>query len=174
MRRLACLAVAGLFISLPATAQPDNWQLVREKTEARLREIAGETRGVLGFAAVDLTSGERFGVNENLVFPQGSAIKVPILIEVYKQAGEGKFQLTDRLPEITAGLNSLAQSRGLGLAVLMVTDVVRGSSRLVLAGPAMARLDDLPYERLPDGTLHARDVVSRKKQLLPAILGLVD
>jgi len=38
----------------------------------------------------------------------------------------------------------------------------------------MARLDDLPYERLPDGTLHARDVVSRKKQLLPAILGLVD
>ena len=97
MRTLACLAVAGLFISLPATAQPDNWQLVREKTEERLREIAGETRGVLGFAAVDLTSGERFGVNENLVFPQGSAIKVPILIEVYKQAGEGKFKLADRL-----------------------------------------------------------------------------
>ncbi len=82
-------------------------------------------------------------------------------------------ELTDRLPEITTGLNSLAQARGLGLAVLMVTDVVRGSSRLVLAGPAMARLDELPYERLPDGTLHARDVVSRKKQLLPAILGLV-
>jgi manganese-dependent inorganic pyrophosphatase len=82
-------------------------------------------------------------------------------------------ELTNRLPEITSGLEDLAQSRGLGLAVLMVTDVVRGSSRLVLAGPAVSRLDDLPYERLPDGTLHARDVVSRKKQLLPAILGLV-
>jgi manganese-dependent inorganic pyrophosphatase len=82
-------------------------------------------------------------------------------------------ELTDRLTEITVGLKTLADARGLGLAVLMVTDVVRGSSRLVLAGPAAARLDELPYERLPDGTLNARDVVSRKKQLLPAILGLV-
>jgi beta-lactamase class A len=30
-----------------------------------------------------------------LLFPQGSAIKIPILMEVYKQASEGKFKLTD-------------------------------------------------------------------------------
>jgi manganese-dependent inorganic pyrophosphatase len=82
-------------------------------------------------------------------------------------------ELDGRLDEINAGLRGLAEARGLGLAVLMVTDVVRGTSRLVLAGEKAAVLDELPYQRLPDGTLDAPDVVSRKKQLLPAILGLV-
>ena len=82
-------------------------------------------------------------------------------------------ELVERLPAIRDGLAALSQSRGLALAVLMVTDVVRGGSRLVLAGDQVARLEDLAYKRLPDGTLDAPDVVSRKKQLLPAILGLV-
>ncbi len=82
-------------------------------------------------------------------------------------------ELDSRLGEVTDGLNNLAEARGLGLAVLMVTDVVRGTSRLVLAGKQMAVLDELPYQRLPDGTLNAPDVVSRKKQLLPAVLGLL-
>jgi inorganic pyrophosphatase/exopolyphosphatase len=58
--------------------------------------------------------------------------------------------------------------------MLMVTDVVRGASRLVLAGPHADRLSDLPYTRLPDGTLDAPGLVSRKKQLLPVILGLLE
>lgn len=82
-------------------------------------------------------------------------------------------ELEGRLPEINEGLTALADARGLGLAVLMVTDVVRGTSRLVLAGQQSRVLDELPYQRLPDGTLNAPDVVSRKKQLLPAILGLL-
>ncbi|MCC7361115.1 MAG: DHH family phosphoesterase [Anaerolineales bacterium] len=82
-------------------------------------------------------------------------------------------ELDDRLAEINAGLAALAEARGWGLAVLMVTDVVRGASRLVLAGRQAAALEELPYRRLPDGTLNAPDVVSRKKQLLPAILGLL-
>jgi len=56
----------------------------------------------------------------------------------------------------------------------MVTDVVRGGSRLVLAGENAERLNDLPYTRLPDGTLDAPGLVSRKKQLLPVILGLLE
>ena len=82
-------------------------------------------------------------------------------------------ELDGRLAEIKTGLAELADARGLGLAVLMVTDVVRGTSRLVLAGRQAAALEELPYQRLPDGTLNAPDVVSRKKQLLPAILGLL-
>jgi beta-lactamase class A len=75
--------------------QGDNLTLLREKTEAHLREIAGRTRGVLGLSVVDLTSGERFGFNQDNLFPQASAIKIPVLMEVYKQAGEGKFSLSD-------------------------------------------------------------------------------
>ncbi len=83
------------------------------------------------------------------------------------------LEIGERLGEIRAGLASLCDARGLGIGVLMVTDVVRNASRLVLAGPHVERLNDLPYKRLPDGTLEAPDVVSRKKQLLPAILGLI-
>jgi len=91
------LFVHGLLPVL-ALAQPENWQIVRTKTEARLQEITSSVAGTMGLTAIDLTSGERFGINENLLFPQGSAIKIPILMEVYKQAQAGKFKLTDLRP----------------------------------------------------------------------------
>ena len=72
-----------------------NLKLIQQKTEAHLREIAGRSRGALGLFALDLISREQFAINEHNVFPQASAIKIPVLMEVYKQAGEGKFKLTD-------------------------------------------------------------------------------
>lgn len=92
------IALVCLYILLAATlcsAQEENWKLVREKTEAHLREIVSSTRGAMGLAALDLASGERFSINDGMVFAQGSAIKVTILMEVYKQSREGKFKMTD-------------------------------------------------------------------------------
>ena len=63
--------------------------------------------------------------------------------------------------------------RSLEFAILMVTDIVRSASRLVIAGNR-GILKELPYNQLPDSTLEASGVVSRKKQLLPVILGLVE
>jgi beta-lactamase class A len=75
--------------------QGGNLILLREKIEARLREIAERTRGVLGLSVVDLTNGAHFGFNQDNIFPQASAIKIAVLMEVYRQAGEGKFKLAD-------------------------------------------------------------------------------
>jgi beta-lactamase class A len=94
LKRTAFIPIYFLF-ALPLLAQPENWKVVHDKTEAKLREIAGNVRGAMGISALDLTSGERFAINENMLFPQGSAIKIPVLMEVYKQASEGKFKLTD-------------------------------------------------------------------------------
>ena len=58
--------------------------------------------------------------------------------------------------------------------MLLVTDMVRGTSRLLVTSDAPSILDDLPYPPLPDGTRDAQGVVSRKKQLLPAVLGLLE
>jgi len=126
MRRLFLLGIVLLVVCPPAAAQLDAWQLIREKAEANLREIAAGSRGVLGLVAVDLTSGERFAINEDFVFPQGSAIKVPVLIEVYKQAGEGKFKLTDRLPvtrAIQVGGDGVLQHFGDATPELSIGDV---------------------------------------------------
>jgi manganese-dependent inorganic pyrophosphatase len=84
------------------------------------------------------------------------------------------LQLTEHLPPLQSALNDLRDKRGLNFAMLLVTDIVRGTSRLLISSNAPSVLDDLPYPPLADGTRDAQGVVSRKKQLLPAVLGLLE
>ena len=85
-----------LFLAFTATAfaQPFKEQL-KMKTEKQLHDIIDSSPAITGLMAIDLISGESIGINENLVFPTASAIKVTILMEVFKQAAEKKFALTD-------------------------------------------------------------------------------
>jgi manganese-dependent inorganic pyrophosphatase len=76
----------------------------------------------------------------------------------------------DRLHE---ALVNLRDQKGLDFVMLMVTDVVRGSSRLLLTSDVPA-LGGLPYARLADGSFRAQGVVSRKKQLLPTVLSALE
>ncbi len=82
-------------------------------------------------------------------------------------------EVADHIPELQRALSEMQTSQGLGFAMLMVTDVVGGSSRLLTANmpPVLA---GLPYKPLPDGTWFADGIVSRKKQLLPVILGMLE
>ncbi|MCB9422703.1 MAG: DHH family phosphoesterase [Ardenticatenaceae bacterium] len=82
-------------------------------------------------------------------------------------------QLAEHLESLRKALSDLADSKGLDFAMLMVTDVVRGSSRLLLTKMVPA-LEVLPYPHQNDGTLHAEGVVSRKKQLLPAVFSALE
>jgi manganese-dependent inorganic pyrophosphatase len=83
------------------------------------------------------------------------------------------MQLSDNLDRLATALNALREQKGLDFGMLMVTDVVGNSSRLVLVNPPPL-LDGLPYPHMQDGTLQAEGVVSRKKQLLPVVLGLLE
>jgi manganese-dependent inorganic pyrophosphatase len=82
-------------------------------------------------------------------------------------------QLEERLEEIRTTLVTLRDTKGLDFALLMATNVVEGSSRLILTDD-VPMLDVLPYPRSDDGTRTARGVVSRKKQLLPLVLGALE
>ncbi|MCA9961605.1 MAG: DHH family phosphoesterase [Anaerolineales bacterium] len=82
-------------------------------------------------------------------------------------------QLEEYREQLCSALTHLQESKGLDFAMLMVTDVVRGGSRLLLTKD-VAQLDVLPYPRLTDGTRMAEGVVSRKKQLLPIVLGALE
>jgi manganese-dependent inorganic pyrophosphatase len=84
------------------------------------------------------------------------------------------LQLTEHLDPLQSALNDLRDKRGLDFAMLLVTDIVRSTSRLLVTSNAPGILDDLPYPPLADGTREAQGVVSRKKQLLPAVLGLLE
>lgn len=82
-------------------------------------------------------------------------------------------EINGHIEALFKALNDLRESKKLDFAMLMVTDVVRGSSRLLLSNPP-ALLDELPYKPMMDGTRMADGVVSRKKQLLPVVLGLLE
>ncbi|MCU1385992.1 MAG: smeA [Acidobacteria bacterium] len=68
---------------------------LRARFEARIQEIAGHVDGVVGYAIVDLTSGERIARLDTATFPTASAIKLAIVYELFKQAEEGKVRLDE-------------------------------------------------------------------------------
>jgi manganese-dependent inorganic pyrophosphatase len=83
------------------------------------------------------------------------------------------YELNEHKDELQNALSDFRESKGFDFAVLMVTDVVRGSSR-ILTENTPAILEDLPFIKNNDGTLIAKDMVSRKKQLVPAIFSLLE
>ncbi len=82
-------------------------------------------------------------------------------------------ELAKHLDGLKSALENLRAKKAVDFAMLMVTDVVRGSSQLLIVNEP-PELSDLPYPRQPDGTRRAKGVVSRKKQLLPVVLGLLE
>jgi manganese-dependent inorganic pyrophosphatase len=84
------------------------------------------------------------------------------------------LEISEHLEALKDALNDLRDKRGLDFTILLITDVVRGSSRVLISTPNPPILDELPYPILSNGTRDAPGVVSRKKQLLPALLGLLE
>ena len=83
------------------------------------------------------------------------------------------YELNEYLEPLRDALQELRERRSLDFAMLMVTDVVQGSSRLLMVDAPVV-LDELPYRPLADGTRLAEGVVSRKKQLLPVVFSLLE
>ena len=82
-------------------------------------------------------------------------------------------EVSAHVEALSEALDDLRKTIPVDFAMLMITDVVRGTSRLLLSNPP-AVLDELPYQQMSDNTRLAEGVVSRKKQLLPVVLGLLE
>jgi beta-lactamase class A len=54
-------------------------------------------KGTFAVAYKDLSSGEELLINEKISFHAASTMKTPVLIEAYKQAAAGKFQIQDSI-----------------------------------------------------------------------------
>jgi beta-lactamase class A len=92
----AVLAVAASVGPAAQSPSPTAAEL-RQKLERRLADIAARVDGVMGYAIVDLTSGDRIGHLDTAVFPTASSIKIAIVYELVKQAAEGRIRLDDTL-----------------------------------------------------------------------------
>jgi beta-lactamase class A len=69
---------------------------LRAKLVAEIERVANALDGVMGVAIKDLRTGEEILLNAQLTFPTGSSIKIPVLIELCKQAAAGKYTLADQ------------------------------------------------------------------------------
>ncbi len=95
MRFILPLAlVATTFAQIPNTAIAKQ-QVLWQKLETSIAEADRNLDGVMGVAIEDLTTGQKYGLRGDDVFPQASSIKVAALAELYHQAQQGKLKLTD-------------------------------------------------------------------------------
>src|SRR4051794_11157213 len=78
-----------------ASTAADKQQVLWQKLEATIADIDRNLDGVMGVAIEDLTSGQKFTLRSDDVFPQASSIKTAVLAELYRQAQSGKLKLTD-------------------------------------------------------------------------------
>ena len=66
------------------------------RLETQLAAVAERLDGVMGYAAKDLSDGETFLRLPDAVFPQASSIKLTVLLELLRQAQEGKLSLEEK------------------------------------------------------------------------------
>jgi manganese-dependent inorganic pyrophosphatase len=180
-------ALAGLLL---AGLLADTLVLTSPTTTARDR-AAAERLGRWAFVGGGPLRGESVASYGKRVLSAGTSLAnrspaqiVSTDIKQY-EAGGFKFavaqvevtdllEISQHLEPLGAALDDLKDKRGLDFSMLMITDVVRGTSRLLLSTASPPILEELPYPPLPDGTRDAAGVVSRKKQLLPGVLGLLE
>jgi manganese-dependent inorganic pyrophosphatase len=177
----AGLLLAGMLSDTLILASPTTTERDRHAADvlARWAFVGG---GPLAGETIDSFGRQLLQAGAGLVSRDPDAV-VSGDLKIYEQARQ-KFsisqvevtdhlELADHLDGLLDALEHLKKEQGLDFAMLMITDVVGGSSRL-LVQPAPPALDELPFPRLADGTLDARGVVSRKKQLLPTVLALIE
>lgn len=68
---------------------------LRHALERQLTADVEGVDGVVGYAVLDLTNGDRFGQLQDEQFPTASTIKLAILYELFKQADDGRLRLDE-------------------------------------------------------------------------------
>jgi beta-lactamase class A len=93
MYRRKVSALFPIIILLCSCSQPMTLQTVKDQVTERL----SKEPGIFAVAFKDIGTGEEILINEKEKFHAASTMKTPVMIEVYKQAAEGKFSLNDSI-----------------------------------------------------------------------------
>src|SRR6185295_15134125 len=87
--------VLAFMLAVAITAQAADTSALKRQME----QAAQRARGEVGIAVKHLESGTEILINADKKFPMASTYKLPILVELYYQASEGKLSL-DEIVEV--------------------------------------------------------------------------
>jgi beta-lactamase class A len=135
---------------VPAAQQPAPTAAeLKQKFERRAAEIAARVDGVMGYAIVDLTSGDRFAHLDRETFPTASTIKLAIVHELFKQVEEGSLRLDETMvldrSKAVGGTGVLAD---LGTPTLSIRDYAMLMVRLSDNTATNVLIDRLGMEKI--------------------------
>lgn len=88
MTRIARHALALIALIVAPAAADDT-------LESRLRPLIDAHKGVVAVVVKNLDTGESFAFRPDEPMPTASLIKLPVMVEAYRQAAEGKVDLKD-------------------------------------------------------------------------------
>jgi beta-lactamase class A len=92
------LVFASCLVVLPMVGVGQKATSVAEGWRERIAMMRAKFPGDMAVFAKHLGTGETLAIDADTVYETFSVIKVPIMAEVLRQAEEGRFALTDRLP----------------------------------------------------------------------------
>ncbi len=116
--------------------------------QSRIEAVFAPLDIQVGFSATHLQSGASVAINPGTLFPTASVFKVPVMVEVFRQAEEGRFAMTDRLPmqesQRTIGSGVMQKLAGgltptirdLVMLMIIISDNSATQILLDLVGPA--------------------------------------
>ena len=73
--------------------------------ESDIRNITENSGAEMAVSALHLETGQRTDVDAQRVYPLCSVLKIPVLVEAFRQIEEGQFTLDDRWQLTTAEKN---------------------------------------------------------------------
>lgn len=142
---------------------------------ARMAEVAGIS-DLDAFGEAVITSGAGLGQRnaDEIVSEDSKDFSTSKGLVVIAQAEvRALHEIAARAADLDSALGRLREKRDAVLVALLLTDPVRATSRLMARGDVHL-LARMPYARASDGIFDAPSVVSRKKQLVPALLAAIE
>lgn len=99
---LALAVVLPWLVAIPACggpgSPPPDYAALRDSLRARVAAAPGQ----IGVTVVDLATDSALGVNQDLSLHAASTMKVPVLMELFRQAEAGRIGLDDSVPVVNS------------------------------------------------------------------------
>jgi beta-lactamase class A len=93
-----CLYLAAtLFLIFFILSSCAEQRIAMRSLKENVDQELSKQEGTFAVAFKDLSTGKELLMNDTMTFHAASTMKTPVLVEVYKQAAEGKFSLSDSL-----------------------------------------------------------------------------